>query len=87
MALTATQKDFIILMDKEAKQLSTHGDEEALLMSLAHKMHQIKDIMNSSSNGELDSYCQRYHGFYQYMKLLEKMALASSQGAFDDIIK
>ncbi len=55
--------------------------------SLAHKMHEIKDIMDSASKGELNSYCQRYEGFYQYMKLLERMARASSQGAFDDIIK
>lgn len=86
MALTATQKKLIVSMDKDAKRIVKQGGDEALLMSLAHKMYQIKDIMNSSSEGELNFYCQRYEGFYQYMKLLEKLAVASSQGAFNDII-
>lgn len=42
--------------------------------------------MGTASKSELDSYCQRYDWFYQYIKLLERMArAASSQGAFDDI--
>lgn len=86
MALTTTQKELIVLMDKDAKRTVKQGGDGAILMSLAHKMHQIKDIMNSSSEGELNFYCQRYEGFYQYMKLLEKLAVASSQGAFNDII-
>ena len=87
MSLTPKQKDFIILMDEKAKQILQYGSEEDLLMSLAHNMHQINDIMDSASESELNFYCQRYDGFYQYMNLLERMALASSQGIFDDIIK
>ena len=75
------------MLDSTAKQILQHGGDEELLMSLAHKMHEIKDIMDSASQSELNFYCKRYEGFYQYMNLLEKMALASSQGAFDDIIK
>ena len=85
MSLTAKQKDLIVLMDKEAKQLLKHGDDEMLFISLTHKMPQIKEIMNSSSEDELNFYCQRYEGFYQYMKLLERMAEASLQGAFHDL--
>ena len=85
MALTAKQKDSIILMDKEAKQLSKHGNDEVLLMALTHKMPQIKEIINCSYEGELNFYCQRYEGFYQYMKLLERMAASSSQGVFNDM--
>lgn len=81
------QKDIIIRMDSEAKQILRYGGEEELLMSLAYKMNQVKDLMDSSSEDELNFFCQRYEGFYQYMNLLERMALASSQGAFDDIIK
>lgn len=74
-------------MNNQAKQILKHGGDEALLISLTHKMPQIKDIMDSATEDELNTYCQQYDGFYQYMKLLERMALASSQGAFDDIIK
>ncbi|MEO8965268.1 MAG: hypothetical protein ABI370_11415 [Gammaproteobacteria bacterium] len=87
MPLTEKQKNFITVLDSTAKQILRHGGDAELLMSLAHKMHEIKDIMDAASKNELDSYCQRYEGFYQYMKLLERMARASSQGSFDDIIK
>ena len=87
LSLTTKQKDFIVSMDIKAKQILQYGGEEELLMSLAHQMHQIKELMDSASEDELNHYCQRYDGFYQYMNLLERMALASSQGAFDDIIK
>lgn len=87
MSLTEKQKNSIAVLDSTAKQILQHGGDAELLMSLAHKMHEIKDIMDATSKSELNSYCQRYEGFYQYMKLLERMARASSQGAFDDIIK
>ncbi len=73
-------------MDKEAKQLIKHGDDETFFISLTHKMPQIKGIMNCSSEGELNFYCQRYEGFYQYMKLLENIAIASSKGLLDEFI-
>jgi len=87
LPLTEKQKNSIATLDSTARQILQHGGDAELLMSLAHKMHQIKDIMDAASKNELDFYCQRYEGFYQYMKLLERMAKASSQGAFDDIIK
>ncbi len=87
MALTAAQKDFIILMDVKAKQILKQGGEAELLMSLFDKMEKIKSIIASSSGDELDQYCEKYDGFYQYMKLLERLAQGASQGVFDDIIK
>lgn len=87
MALTEIQKQTIAELDNKAKQILQHSGDEALLMSLCDKMHKIKDIMDSSTHHELNLYCQRYEGFYHYMKLLEKMALGISQGKFDDIIK
>jgi hypothetical protein len=87
VSLTGKQKNYIAVLDSTAKQILQHGGDEELLMSLAHKMHQIKDIMDSASKGELDFYCQRFEGFYQYMNLLERMAEASSRGAFNDILK
>ena len=45
MPLTPKQKDTIILMDIKAKQiLQQDDDKEALLMSLAQSMNEIKDI-------------------------------------------
>ena len=87
MALTAKHKQRIIDLDYSAKQILRHGGEEELLMSLAHKMNSIKDIMDSASEGELDRYCEQYSGFYQYMNLLERLAVGTSTGLFNDIIK
>ena len=86
MALTTSQKQLISRLDEEAKEILRQGDEEALLMSLIHKMDKIKDLFDSCSEKELDMYCYHYSGFYQYMHLLEKMAFACSHGVFDDII-
>jgi len=58
-------------MDCKAKQILAYGGEEELLMSMCDKMDKIKDIMDSSSGNELNQYCAKYDGFYQYMKLLE----------------
>ncbi len=87
MTLTATQKQAIAALDDKARQILQQGGEEELLMSLAHKMPQLKAIIDAASQDELNFYCERYDGFYQYMNLLERLAFASSQGAFDDLKK
>ena len=86
MSITKSQKEFIISMDNTAKQILSHGDQEELLMSLCNKMTEIKDIIDSSSLDELNQYCDQYNGFYQYMKLLEKMAQGCADGVFKDLI-
>ena len=70
MSLTSVQKDFIILLDSKAKQILKHGGQEELLMSLCDKMNPIKELMDFSSQDELNQYCEKYEGFYQYMKLV-----------------
>ena len=82
MTLTTKQKELIVLMDKEAKQLLKHEDDEAFFISLTHKMPQIQDIMRSSSEGELNFYCECYEGFCQYMSLLERLTAASLRSSF-----
>jgi hypothetical protein len=84
-SLTQKQIDYIVYLDKKAKQLLKDGGEQSLLMSLAHEIRKIKAIMDSSAKGELDFYCGKYNGFYNYMKLLEKLAKASSEGLLNDM--
>lgn len=85
MPLTSAQKDFIIMLDEKARQILKEGGQEALLMSLATKMNAMKEIMDASTEDELNAYCEKYEGFFQYMKLLEQLAYASSQGLLNDI--
>ena len=92
MSLSIKQKRFIARLDSETKQILRYGgDEETLLMSLCDedKMNAIKEIIDSSPEnvGELNAYCEQYDGFYQYMNLLERLALGISRGVFDDILK
>ena len=85
--LTKKQKEYIDILDKEAKSILKRGGEKDLLMSLAYKMNEIKDIMDAETQVELNQYCERYDGFYQYMHLLERIAEGTSAGIFNDIIK
>lgn len=74
-------------MDSKAKSILEHGGQEALLISLCDKMEKIKEIMDASSQNELNQYCTQYEGFYFYMRLLEKLAKGCSEGDFKDILK
>ena len=86
MPLSPKQKDTIILMDIKAKHILQQEDKAALVISLAQSMHEIKDIMVSASKSELKAYCRRCRGFSQYIKLLKKIAIASSKGLLDEFI-
>lgn len=83
MSLNEKQKRFIYLLDKQANHILQSGGEEALLMSLANHMHEIKELIDLSEEGELDFYCEKYDGFYQYMNLLERLASAISDGTIN----
>lgn len=86
MPLTQTQINLIKQMDNKAKKILKYGGQEELLMSLCNKMEPIKKIMDSSSENELNYYCDKYDGFYAYMKLLEQLAQGCANGLFKDII-
>ena len=87
MALTTAQKQLIIQLDQEAKQILRESNEEDLLMSLCYKMNEIKNIIDSAEKDELNPYYEQYDGFYQYMHLLERLAEGIADGIFDDILK
>lgn len=73
-------------MDSKAKQIMQHGDTEELLISLCGKIEKIKEIMEASSEIELNEFCEKYDGFYQYIKLLEQLAKGCAEGVFKDIL-
>ena len=77
------QIDYIIALDISEKEIIR---QEALLMSLANKMIAIKDIIDSSTKNELNHYCEKYDGFYYYIKLLEMLAQGCAEGAFKDML-
>ena len=80
MALTTNQKDFIVSLDRQVLAMPKDNREEVLLMLVANCMHDIKDILDTSEENELDPYCEQYDGFYQCMHLLERLAMAIDDG-------
>ena len=86
MALTTDQHNYIVELDREAKRILRREGESALLMSLAGKMESIKPILDAAAGKELTQYCAKYSGFYEYIKLLERLAQAAASGNLDDVL-
>ena len=80
MSLNAFQKQRLIDIDMQVKQIMHDGGDEALLLSLCDFMEDFKKIMDACSNKELDGYCKEYDGFYYLAKLLENTARGISDG-------
>ena len=59
--------------------LSGGGDEE-LLLSLNGVMGEIKEVMDASTQQEMDGYYEEYSGFYRYMSLLTQLAKGIADG-------
>ena len=81
MSLTTEQKQTLISIDQRANQiLLAGGNEEDLLKAMHFIMNDLKKIIGASTHNELNAYCQKYNGFYRFMKLMEKLAVAISNG-------
>ncbi len=81
LSLKEKQKQLIIDIDKRANRiLKNGGSDEELLTSLYDVMGDLKEIIDLSAKNELDAYCQKYDGFYRYMKLLENLAAGITNG-------
>lgn len=87
MPLSQEQIDYIINLDAKGKEIMHHGGEGALLMSMVDKMPELKKIMDNSTHSELDAYCEKYEGFFYYMKMLEMLAQGCKDGIFNDILE
>jgi len=59
------------------------GNDEDLLMGIGPYMNDFKKVMDNSSKSEMETYYNRYDGFYGFTKLLEDMAKAIKNGRID----
>lgn len=81
MPLNTEQINLISFIDQKVKNiLSSGGDEISVMVSLLDEMPQIKTIINSATEEEMNKYCDSHKGFYQYMKILENTAGAIASG-------
>ena len=60
--------------------LEHDGDELAILTGLTSYMTKFKELIDSTSDGEMSLLCERYHGFYKYVQILENLATGIRSG-------
>ena len=78
--LTKKQLQLARRIDKFVKDtLSTGGDDD-ILRGMYDYMGTFKQLMDTSSESEMNRLCQRYDGFYRFARLMEAMAGAIAAG-------
>ena len=81
MPLTAKQIHLAVIIDKYVKQtIKNGGDDEDLLVSMYEYMGTFKQLLDSSTQQEMNELCQRYDGFYRFAFLLERLAEGIANG-------
>ncbi len=82
MSLTDKQIKLINHIDQQVKKITSKGgDERAVLASLAPIMDDLKKILSVTPKQELNRYCEKYTGFYQFMKMLETLSAGIANGS------
>lgn len=76
MSLTSEGEQLIIHIDSQVnKILSESIDNAELIFLLTNVMRDLRKLMDSATQDEMEMYCQKYDGFCLFMKLLEELAL------------
>ncbi len=61
--------------------LANGGGDEELLLSMYHYMGTFKQLLDASSEADVEQLCQQYDGFYRFAKLLERVAEGIADGS------
>jgi len=81
MPLTAKQLRLAVIIDKYVKQtIKNGGDDKDLLISMYEYMGTFKQLLDSSTQQEMNELCQRYDGSYRFAFLLERLAEGIANG-------
>lgn len=81
MSLKSEHEDLVITIDQQVTEvLLNNGDFTDVLISVADRMNDLKALMDSAPEEEMDLYCERYDGFYLFMTILEDLAEDISTG-------
>ena len=82
VSLTEKQKQLIVYIDQQVNTIiSNGGDEATILVSLVDIMDDLKEIIRSAETDTLDICCQKYDGFYRFMKIMETLAAGIADGS------
>lgn len=75
-----TNKQYVIKIDKIAsKIIKDGGNEDALLVGLVEHSDDFYRIMKTSTETELNMYCEKFPGFNAYARTLENLAIRLSE--------
>lgn len=81
MPLTDQQVRLAVTLDDHVKSiLAKGGGDEELLVSMYDYMPTFKQLLDASTESEMNQLCQQYDGFYQFAKLMERLAEAIADG-------
>ncbi len=81
MPLTEKQTHLARIIEKHVNQIVDNGGgDEELLVSMYDHMGTFKQLLDSSTQQEMNELCQRYDGFYRFAKLLERLAEGIANG-------
>ena len=83
MPLTNIQKKLIININDRVNEILSNSSNDRELLEYADnllKNNNLKKILDSVEDDELDTFCGRYIGFHVIIKLLEQLAWCASQG-------
>ena len=61
--------------------LAQGGGDEALLRSMAAYMGTFRQLLDTCTGADMDALCVRYHGFYRFATLLERLAGGIADGS------
>ena len=81
MPLTKKQIRLAETIDEYVEKLIRDGgDDEDLLMTMHPYMKTFKQLLDTSTQQEMDELCQKYDGFYRSAFLVEQIAEGIASG-------
>jgi hypothetical protein len=82
MNLNSEQIQIASLIDARVRELAAAGsDDITTFAKMADYMPRFKRLMDTSTRGEMDALCDRFSGFFRYVKILERVAAGIKSGA------
>jgi len=92
MNFTKRQREITARINGEVEKLAQkvknrEAMDEAIIAMMPEHMDGFKHLLDSLEPGGMDRLCEEFPGFYQFAKMMERIAIGCRDGIFDDIIK
>ncbi len=87
--LDSKKKKIVVEIDNFVKKFKKKSNDINKIVGspkLMKYMDMFKKLMDNCTQGELDSFADRFDGFYEFSLFLENFASATKDGIFDDLL-